>query len=122
MQRVLRPSIALCGVFLIGDACLALFTGCGAAPATFELSPDHPASPAAAEAPMPPISTTLAVTLDATASDAEMAPKALPTQVTGGFECPMHPEVVASEPGRCPKCGMKLIERAGTSHQHGGDR
>jgi FtsP/CotA-like multicopper oxidase with cupredoxin domain len=23
--------------------------------------------------------------------------------------CPMHPEVTASEPGACPKCGMKLV-------------
>jgi FtsP/CotA-like multicopper oxidase with cupredoxin domain len=25
-----------------------------------------------------------------------------------GFSCPMHPEVTSGEPGRCPKCGMKL--------------
>ena len=24
------------------------------------------------------------------------------------FVCPMHPEIGAKEPGRCPKCGMKL--------------
>ena len=24
------------------------------------------------------------------------------------YACPMHPEVVASEPGKCPKCGMGL--------------
>jgi Cu(I)/Ag(I) efflux system membrane fusion protein/cobalt-zinc-cadmium efflux system membrane fusion protein len=27
------------------------------------------------------------------------------------FSCPMHPEVVAAEPGRCPVCGMDLEER-----------
>jgi FtsP/CotA-like multicopper oxidase with cupredoxin domain len=26
--------------------------------------------------------------------------------------CPMHPEVVATEPGRCPKCGMELLATA----------
>jgi FtsP/CotA-like multicopper oxidase with cupredoxin domain len=26
-----------------------------------------------------------------------------------GFVCPMHPEVTSDEPGRCPKCGMKLL-------------
>ena len=25
------------------------------------------------------------------------------------FVCPMHPEVVSETPGRCPKCGMKLV-------------
>ncbi len=27
------------------------------------------------------------------------------------YTCPMHPEVVKSEPGRCPACGMELIEK-----------
>jgi FtsP/CotA-like multicopper oxidase with cupredoxin domain len=25
------------------------------------------------------------------------------------YACPMHPEVASQEPGRCPKCGMKLL-------------
>jgi len=28
------------------------------------------------------------------------------------FECPMHPELVTTEEGSCPKCGMKLMPRA----------
>ena len=25
------------------------------------------------------------------------------------YTCPMHPDVVSEEPGRCPQCGMKLL-------------
>ncbi len=37
------------------------------------------------------------------------------------YRCPMHPEVIASEPGSCPICGMALVmddggSMAGTGH------
>ena len=25
------------------------------------------------------------------------------------YTCPMHPEVVSDQPGKCPKCGMTLV-------------
>jgi FtsP/CotA-like multicopper oxidase with cupredoxin domain len=31
------------------------------------------------------------------------------------YACPMHPEIVSDEPGRCPKCGMKLLLAAAPS-------
>ena len=31
------------------------------------------------------------------------------------YSCPMHPEVVSDEPGRCPSCGMKLIAEAAST-------
>ena len=27
------------------------------------------------------------------------------------YTCSMHPEVVQDKPGKCPKCGMALIEK-----------
>ena len=30
---------------------------------------------------------------------------------TTTYTCSMHPEVVQDQPGNCPKCGMKLVEK-----------
>lgn len=27
------------------------------------------------------------------------------------YTCPMHPEVSLDQPGKCPKCGMNLVEK-----------
>ena len=41
------------------------------------------------------------------------------------YTCPMHPDVVRDEPGRCPQCGMKLVpaqlvgKQVHGTHHHG---
>ncbi len=42
--------------------------------------------------------------------EARKAAQAVPV-AEAAWTCPMHPEVVAHEPGSCPKCGMPLVER-----------
>ncbi len=44
------------------------------------------------------------------------------------YECPMHPDVNQAEPGKCPKCGMNLMEVVAPTkeivphdHDHGAD-
>src|SRR5437667_8670827 len=39
------------------------------------------------------------------------------------YTCPMHPEIVRAEPGKCPKCGMTLVpvkesKRSTSNAQH----
>jgi hypothetical protein len=31
------------------------------------------------------------------------------TEEKAQYSCPMHPEVVSDQPGKCPKCGMNLV-------------
>lgn len=37
------------------------------------------------------------------------AGSATPTASAQRYTCPMHPEVVTSAPGKCPKCQMDLV-------------
>jgi len=39
------------------------------------------------------------------------------------YTCPMHPEVISAEPGKCPKCGMNLEEVKAEKHEdHAGEQ
>jgi hypothetical protein len=85
--------------------CLATAALGGCAASTLEpLPPTHPASPLAVEAPAPP-------------PPGLAAPAAHPA--VAGYTCPMHPDVHATRPGRCPRCGMELVpDAAGRGHAH----
>ena len=97
------------------------------------LDESHPASPAAAEAPMSPPSATLERGATQERSEPQRPPARMHSHGEqmgraghGGaatYSCPMHPEVRQSSPGRCPKCGMTLVpqgsdEKPGGSHAH----
>jgi hypothetical protein len=41
-----------------------------------------------------------------------------PAQGAPVYVCPMHPEIVSSEPGVCSECGMKLKLQPAHQHEH----
>jgi len=44
-------------------------------------------------------------------AEMDMDEPELPAGATVVYVCPMDPEVIRDEPGRCPKCGMKLVAK-----------
>ena len=96
---------------------LVLLAGC-AATTPMTPGPDHPADPDAPTSAAPEPSTVLALTPAPTTSPAPTRPKPT-TQSAVTYTCPHHPEVVSSEPGKCPKCDMKLVRKeGGDGHAH----
>lgn len=39
------------------------------------------------------------------------APESASAATAPTYTCPMHPEVISDKPGRCEKCGMKLVAK-----------
>jgi hypothetical protein len=51
-----------------------------------------------------------AVAVRAAQSPASAAGTATPqAPAISGYICPMHPDVILGEPGKCPRCGMELV-------------
>jgi hypothetical protein len=52
--------------------------------------------------------TTKMVAMDTTKMSADTTKKSMASTVK--YTCTMHPEVISDKPGKCPKCGMELVE------------
>ncbi len=76
--------------------------GCTSAIRLQPLPADHPANP---EAPEAPVQAPLESLSEGQTTSSSAAPESPEEAV---YSCPMHPEVKASAPGRCPECGMAL--------------
>ena len=106
-----------------------ILLGCAGAIRLQPLPADHPANPEAPEAPMQAPPQTLRQGPGSSSEGSGTSPSEHPMDhehETGGegqtqpstgepdltqgavYSCPMHPEVKASAPGRCPTCGMTL--------------
>jgi hypothetical protein len=86
MSKAAIAFVGLVGLGIVGLAGLAIVALVGAAgPSCCDSSDTTTAAPAADEITQP--------------SDRKT------------YTCPMHPEVTSEQPGQCPKCGMKLVQK-----------
>lgn len=92
---------------------LTLLTGCASQTLQLPISTNDPANPNAPESAFSPrtnwLQTEVPVTTEQPPTE-PISPTHLPTTAPStNYACPMHPEVVQSSHGRCPKCGMRFV-------------
>jgi len=69
---------------------------------------DRSRGPASASAATRPITRPT----DLAATETQLVPTATAAEkpkAPASYTCPMHPEIHATQPGACPKCGMNLV-------------
>ncbi|HHT9142497.1 MAG TPA: heavy metal-binding domain-containing protein [Candidatus Wujingus californicus] len=92
--------------------CVTILTGCASQALQLPISTNDPANPNAPESTFSPRTNWLQAEVPVTAEQPPTEPTLpthLPTTSPTMYTCPMHPEVVQSSLGRCPKCGMRLV-------------
>jgi hypothetical protein len=86
-----------------------LMAACSPGPAPVSSSPRDPSNPAAPEgSPPPPMASAQQPPAEDHSHHGHAAAGDAGAVV---YKCPMHPEVVSSTPGSCPKCGMHLVPK-----------
>ncbi|MGQ0506786.1 MAG: heavy metal-binding domain-containing protein [Myxococcaceae bacterium] len=98
-----RSLAVLVSVAVLLSACTSALQ-----PLPISVDPSNPEGPEAAPAPV-----TSALRKRQDPEPAQAVPSPEGRQAV--YSCPMHPEVMQSEPGRCPRCGMRLEIRPPTS-------
>ena len=114
--------------YLLFSLPISLFLmGCAAHTPQTSLSADHPANPLAAPGPvasppltlrqepqdMPRTSSPVPAMDESVHSGHAMSQPDHGTErsMDAVYSCPMHPEVLQNKPGKCPKCGMRLVKK-----------
>lgn len=106
-----RPLFNRRWVFAAIGATLLLLYACGELPPRTAHDPANPNAPEAPTVIMP------AATMTESPAPMDHSAHGGMTMMMGDasakvYTCPMHPEVTAPSPGKCPKCGMTLQLKA----------
>jgi len=105
---------------------MVFVAGCAAKTPSLSISSTHPANPLAPQAerletaelhPEPQDASRTTSTSSRAEIEAHDHPSKPddPAPPSGGYVCPMHPQVRSDTPGDCPQCGMRLV--AGTADE-----